>query len=570
MKTFRTRMSRYGIRSRIFFLFTILVILPYGILTIAIFSEFQKYANKTYGDNMVDTLTAVSTQVKASIEKYEESTMSLYYNGCVDLLSDNVDEAEEDTIVAALAAICYSYNGIKSAYLECDGKVYHSYLSYSNLLDEMKPYRQEIIDAGGSSNWYPISNLYGKANTNHYVMARTLNSSTYKNIGILYLVINDSMVADALDQLKVDNSVKYLINKEGTILYCSDSNKFGKHFEVNQLISDKVSGYKIGSINGEDILLASYHLFDPDWYFVSTIAVDDMMKLLTPLKRMIIIISTIYFLFLFNMLYMMQKYVFRPLRVLKHSMDQFASGDLDIKMPDIAVGELSNLSNHFNKMTFDIKNLMENNEKEVREKNNLKMQTLVAQLTPHFIYNALNTIKWMAVINKQDNIQNLTDSLIHILMNAARIDDENYTIAGELELIRNYAVIQKARFMNFDLVIEAEDEMLQCKIHKFLLQPVVENAIIHGLGRGSICHGEVLVKIWGDTNLRILIKDNGMGMDVEQWRQNKSADNNHTNIGLKNIEQIILLEYGAEYGIQVTSILGEGTSVDYTLPIIRK
>lgn len=566
----KARSGKYGIRTRIFILFTALVIIPFFILMIAVFSVFQQYARKSYGDNMVDTLTAVTTQVKAAMEKYEESTMSFYYNGCVEKLSAKLNQEDVKAIEDNLSGICYSYNGIMASYLESSDRIYHSYLTYSNLLDEMKRYRNRIVKDGGSCSWYPTSKLFGKANTNHYVMARSLNSSTKKNVGVLYLVINDKMISDALNQLNMEGSVKYLIDKDGTILYCSDNTRFGKKFDTQQLEQGEVSGYRIGKIDGQKTLIASYHLFDTDWYFISTIKEMDMMKLILPLQRVYIYISIVYFLFLFIMLLTLQKYIFRPLGVLKNSMDQFALGKLGIQMPDIAIGELSSLSKHFNNMTFRIKNLMEKNENEVREKNNFKMQSLVAQLTPHFIYNSLNTIRWIAVINKQDNIQNLTDSLIQILMNAAKVDDINYTIADELDLIKNYAVIQKARFMNFDLKIEAEGSADQYKIHKFLIQPVVENAIIHGLGRGSILHGEITIHIWTDDNLKIIVKDNGVGMDVEEWRKNNRKSRNHTNIGLKNIEQIISLEYGAEYGIKVNSIIGEGTSVEYTLPIIRR
>lgn len=565
----KTRLEKYGIRTRILILFTVLVIIPFFILMIAVFSVFKQYARKSYGDSMVDTLTAVTTQVKSTMDKYEESTMSFYYNGNVEKLMGKLNETDEKIIEGGLSAACYSYNGIMASYLESEGRVYHSYQTYTNLLDEMKQYRSRIVKDGGSCSWYPTSKLFGKANTNHYVMARSLNSSSRKNVGILYLVINDKMISDALNQLNMEDTVKYLVDEDGTILYCSDITRFGKKFDTGQLVQGEISGYRTGEISGQKTLIATYHLFETGWYFVSTIQEKDMMKLILPLQRSYLFISIVYFLFLFIMLLTLQKYIFRPLGYLKNSMDQFASGNLDIQMPYIAIGELSSLSIHFNNMTYRIKNLLEKNEYEVKEKNNFKMQSLVAQLTPHFIYNSLNTIRWVAVINKQENIQNLTDSLIKILMNAAKVDDINYTIADELELIKSYAVIQKARFMNFDLKIDMEKSVGEYRIHKFLIQPVVENAIIHGLGRGNIINGEITIQIWADDNLKIFVKDNGMGMDMERWKGNNRKVTNHTNIGLKNIEQIINLEYGSGYGIQVDSVIGQGTSVEYTLPIIR-
>ena len=176
----------------------------------------------------------------------------------------------------------------------------------------------------------------------------------------------------------------------------------------------------------------------------------------------------------------------------------------------------------------------------------------------------------MAVLNHQDNIQHLTESLVHIFMNAARVDDDNYTLQEELNLVSNYAVIQKARFMNFKLEIEADEKSRNCFIRKFLLQPIVENAIVHGLGRGKIKNTTIKVKAWVDENLYITVRDEGVGFDVKKWRECPDTDKNHTNIGLHNVEQIIQLEYGNPYRLEIESAPGEGTTMMYILPAVQK
>ena len=142
-------------------------------------------------------------------------------------------------------------------------------------------------------------------------------------------------------------------------------------------------------------------------------------------------------------------------------------------------------------MTKQINELMVKNEKSVIEKNDFKMQALTAQLQPHFMYNALNTIKWMAVINKQENIQRVSEALIYVLMHAAKIKKENYTLRDELELIEKYAVIQKARFMNFEIEYKIGPGLMNCRIFQFILQPIVENSIIHGFQRGMVKGGKI-------------------------------------------------------------------------------
>ena len=207
---------------------------------------------------------------------------------------------------------------------------------------------------------------------------------------------------------------------------------------------------------------------------------------------------------------------------------------------------------------------------EVEEKNRQKLRVLSAQLTPHFIYNALNTIKWVAVLNHQENIQKLIESLSYVLMSAARDDEAGYCVEDELKLVENYAVIQKARFMNFELVIEKDESCQKCRMRKFLLQPIIENAVVHGLGKGKIKNTEIHVKVWADGNLHIIVEDKGVGFDVEEWRRKPEKNPEHTNIGIKNVEEMIRIEYGDAYGIWIESEPGKGTKVAYLLPEIRR
>ena len=156
-----------------------------------------------------------------------------------------------------------------------------------------------------------------------------------------------------------------------------------------------------------------------------------------------------------------------------------------------------------------------------------------------------------------------------VVIDAARDDEAGYCVEDELKLVENYAVIQKARFMNFELVIEKDENCLTCRIRKFVLQPIIENAVIHGLGRGKIKNTEIKVKVWADENLHIIVEDQGVGFDVEEWRQKPGKKEGHTNIGIHNVEEMIRMEYGENYGMWIESSPGAGTKVTYLLPVIR-
>ena len=313
--------------------------------------------------------------------------------------------------------------------------------------------------------------------------------------------------------------------------------------------------------------MAYSRMEDTGWIFVGSVSKEALMESVIPLKIVLFVVSIAYCLLLLLIFYTFQHSLLKPISDLKYAMDRFARGDMETKMAPFG-GELRSLSRHFNEMTGQIKELMDSNEKAIAEKNNFQIQALTAQLQPHFLYNALNTIKWTAVINKQENIQKLTEALVYILMNAVKGKGEDYTLADELELIEQYAVIQKARFLNFVIEYEIQPETRDLKIFRFLLQPVVENSILHGFQRGMVQSGKIVIRAWLEgERLYVTVTDNGCGFDLEKWEKQKETGENHTNIGLRNIRQVIELEYGREYGMDMKSAYGDGTTVTYCLPV---
>lgn len=564
---------KYGITVRIVIYFTVLVIVPFFLLAVMIVLVFQNYAVSSLGETTEDAMAVVGTQIADSMREREEDSMIFYYNGCVELLSSGRPLMEEERIQIEeeLAAASYSDTGMRAAYIETNDQVL-SGGNFPELVSLMEPYKEQIVEAKGACCWYATDQLHGKANENMYVLARSLNSSDRKTVGILYMILDGRMVKDAFSQMKSSYSTRYLTDEKGQILYSSNEEMFNKTLDIS-MIDPKLRGdyQTIQAGDHKKQIMVSYRLMDSGWYCISTIATKDILRSTRQLIVPFLCISAVYIIFLFVMLSMMRKYVFRPLSMLKNNMDQYAKESIEnADMEPIGIGEFQSLSVHFNSMNHRIYNLMQDYKEEVDEKNRQKMKALTSQLTPHFIYNALNTIKWTAVLNHQENIQNMTESLIYILMNAARAEEDHYTIEDELQLIQNYAVIQKARFMNFDLSVEKDASCEGCRIRKFLVQPIVENAIVHGLGRGKVQNSIITVKVWADEELHIVVKDNGVGFDVGQWRKNPKKDEEHTNIGIASIEQIIQLEHGESYGIQIESTPGAGTTVKYRLPIIRE
>ena len=564
--------SRHGITTRIVLLFLVLVIIPFFVMAAFVVGIFRDYNITALGNSAMDSMASVGYQISGELKNRMESSLFAYYNDIVELLSgETLTEREETLIEKRLNSSVYSIEGaVAGAIIDRNGKVYRVG-NDAMAVSFMEAHQEEVLAAGGRCCWYVMSRGYGRSAKNSYILARSLNNKEMQHVGFLYMVMSDSLVQDAFGQLQSDEAVRYLTDSEGRILYSSRKEEDRDSLDISVLDEKKITDYHLTTLeDGRKVILAGRRIATTGWYCISVIEMSYIMQRALALLRPLLFLAIIYVVFLFIMLYMLRKYVFRPLGTLKKAMDQYAQGTLDsMQIQPVGEGELRSLSRHFNNMISRIDVLMEDYRMEAEEKNRQKLRVLSAQLTPHFIYNALNTIKWVAVLNHQENIQKLIESLSYVLMNAARDDEAGYCVEDELKLVENYAVIQKARFMNFELVIEADENCRNCRIRKFLLQPIIENAVVHGLGRGKIKNTEIKVKVWADEDLHILVEDQGVGFDVEEWRRKPGKKEEHTNIGIHNVEEMIRMEYGENYGMWIESRPGEGTRVTYLLPVVR-
>jgi len=216
-----------------------------------------------------------------------------------------------------------------------------------------------------------------------------------------------------------------------------------------------------------------------------------------------------------------------------------------------------------------ISDLMEEVRIKEEAKNNEKMKVLSMQIGPHFIYNTLNSIKWMAAVNKQPNIKKMVESLIKLMVSVTYNTNEEIYLHEEIELIKYYCYIQKVRYMNFDIVYNISEDARNCRVIKFILQPVIENCILYAFS-GKADGGVIEISAEVQDMLYITIKDNGSGFDTSILNDvEKSNKDKPDHIGLQNVIERIHLNYGNNYGLIISSEIGEGTTVTVKLPIIR-
>ena len=219
--------------------------------------------------------------------------------------------------------------------------------------------------------------------------------------------------------------------------------------------------------------------------------------------------------------------------------------------------EIARIGESINSMSISISKLLERNEKLFEEKKDTEMRLLQMEVNPHFLYNTLESIHWMAVVQKSDGIAEMSRGLSNLLKNISKGTDDHIPLSEELKLLSDYERIQQVRYMGlFEVIDRIPEELKHYHIIKFTLQPIVENAIFHGI-EPSGRDGKII--LFGHRDERFLyidIIDNGVGMDKDEMDEmftSNSRTRGLTGVGVRNVDERLKLTFGEECGVAYSS-----------------
>ena len=256
--------------------------------------------------------------------------------------------------------------------------------------------------------------------------------------------------------------------------------------------------------------------------------------------------------------------------LLDKAMAKVKKGDLSIRIRTNRQDELGRLTESFNQMTGDLQKYLDDTVQKQKDLNKTTLKLYQTQLNPHFLYNTLDSIKWNARINQVPEIAVLAENLAVILRKS--ISSRPFiTLREELETIESYVEIQKIRFTGrFLYETEIPDQLEDCMVPKMILQPLVENAIIHGLdgcGHGYIC----IYAFQKEGILNISVTDDGCGMsrEMEDWINSDAPAKRDGHLGLYNVINILKIYYGQEYGVKA-AVTEDGTTITLRLPVQKE
>jgi two-component system sensor histidine kinase YesM len=261
----------------------------------------------------------------------------------------------------------------------------------------------------------------------------------------------------------------------------------------------------------------------------------------------------------------------KPLNAIVHTMDRVQGGDTEARVTVTNDDEFGYIGTSLNAMLDKLNELFATNLEKQNRLRLSEMKALYAQINPHFLYNTLDSIKWLAKLNGVNDIVIIVSQLGKLLKNSIRNQKDSVQISEEIGLVRSYLAIQKVRYgEKFDVEISVEEEILSCIVPKFIIQPIVENAIIHGI-EDKITKAHLVIKGWRENDKIIFeIKDDGVGISKENLARIRNLTHTETNdsdsIGIANVDKRIKLYYGEEYGLNIASMENVGTIARISMP----
>ncbi len=400
------------------------------------------------------------------------------------------------------------------------------------------------------------------------------NPYTNERAGLFFIDLNYDIISDLCENNSMgDMGYIYILDQDGSIIYHPQQQLLYsglKEERIEEVLNTK-NRYFVTNEGDDSRLYTISKSENTGWTIVGVAYTAELMKGKEETQLIYLITAGVLLMVAVILATFMSSTITKPIKVLKDSMKEVEKGNF--KNASIALhsnNEIGSLSNSFNVMTQEIQNLMEQNIHEQKQKRKSELKALQSQINPHFLYNTLDSIIWMAEGGRTNEVVLMTSSLAKLMRQSFINQEETVSIDKEIEYVRSYLTIQKMRYKDkLEFEIDIDPSIRQDEIVKLVLQPIVENAIYHGIKYKE----EIgLIRIEGfeqNGKIIITIKDNGAGMD-EQTLQHILEENkenyNSNGVGVYNVHMRLQLYYGPEYGIRYESILGVGTIATITIP----
>lgn len=576
--------KRNGLRTKdslinkIFIVYMLLMFVS-CIMLLAVFGlRFSRVYNSQAKAHMNDVTMAAETGLTERISQIDQLSVSILINNSVQenlkkinyqmyLNSDQTAfQVEKTAISKDIRGSVFSISGIVSARIYSLDDVEIIIGSQGRQLAADDVTKEQIYEKNGGAIWSAdeegMIRLY----------RAILSVNDFKPIGYMSIECKNSYLNEKLRSVPSTYKNRfYLMDDDMSIISSSEEEMVGSIFPLKTRDFKRIKVLK-DPCTGKSSYF-TYRYMDNGWLLISTINVVQLWKnIAIAFVSVLVTFVIVLFISLITMRYA-TKIMMKPTKKLVASMTAYQEGDFDSRFEVESQDEISQIGMVYNQLADNVQNLIEKNYTLEIANREAEIEFLKMQINPHFLYNCLDTISWLGFANGNTEITDLAVALGKFLRASIKREDY-YTVKQEMEVVDNYLFIQKYRFGDkIEIKHDIPEEVLDFYIPSFIIQPVIENSIVHGLEE-QIEKGILWIdiKLCEEKYLQFTLKDNGKGMDEAQLEQvilNYSDKSKKSSIGLSNVYRRLNLLYGPACEFHITSALGKGTEVSFRTPVMK-
>lgn len=562
----------------------------YIFIAIVIYVYFSITVIKNYRNNELKDAIAQSTQLKANFEIPFQgifNTQSLLENDN-EILSlmkqENPMTIEQKLKIESILKYASSFQKIikgiylidsKGNFCTSDWQVNEELFKKYTVFENVNSVKSPMYSSVHNSNVYQ---LFSTVSVISYIIPvyDKIGVEKKNRVGTIFIDVNYDMLSEFFLKSSILSNGKIIIaHPSKDILY-----NYPYQTDFSNLLKTQLNLFNEGNnqfrteIYGEDSLVLTNELNYYNWKLIQIVNLNEIHLLSNRMKKFTLIFFLIILIIGAIIATSISTLITKPIINLNKTMKFVDQGNLNVSIKNNRQDEIGELINSFNSMVEKLDESFKKSIASEKRKNQLEFRILQEQINPHFLYNTLDSMKWLAVIQNVENISDMATSLITLLKYNSQRSQLQVPLIHEINALKAYIRIQQNRYGNMiNVVYNIAPETNNLRVVKFILQPIVENSILHAF-EGYEDDSTIIVSSRIENDILLLtIEDNGIGFDTSKKNvceelKTKNSLPLHKGIGIDNTFERIKLYYGDKYGIEVKSEIGVGTLVTLILPCI--
>ncbi|MGD9939678.1 MAG: cache domain-containing protein [Clostridia bacterium] len=412
-----------------------------------------------------------------------------------------------------------------------------------------------------------------------------LAADSGRSAGVLLVDLNYDVIEGICSSIHLGKrGYIFIVDRNGEIVYHPQQQLLygGLKSENIRLVMEEESEYFTGEDEDQDTFYSVRTMRTTGWKVVGVNYRSELVENRDSIRTTYALWGLAFFAITIVLSVVVSTRISRPIKQLRKSMQAVEQGNFDIQADIRSANEIGELGKDFNIMIYEIKKLLHRITEQQEQKRKSELKALQMQINPHFLYNTLDSVIWMAEGKKQEEVITMSSALARLFRLSISRGKEIIDVASEVEHVANYLTIQKIRYKDkLDYRLEVPEDILGYKTVKIILQPLVENAIYHGIKNKA---GTGIITISGSrtaAGIELTVHDDGVGMDpgrLERLRQSLAGekedeetepDSPHSGLGVRNVDERIKLYFGQGYGLAYESTEDQGTLVRIRLPAVE-